>query len=38
VELGSFSVSLAVQDIEAPRAFYEKLGFVAFGGMPRRTG
>jgi len=32
VELGAFSVSLAVRDLEASRAFYEKLGFVAFGG------
>jgi catechol 2,3-dioxygenase-like lactoylglutathione lyase family enzyme len=28
MELGNFSVSLAVRDIEASRAFYEKLGFV----------
>jgi lactoylglutathione lyase len=27
MELGNFSVSLAVRDIEASRAFYEKLGF-----------
>lgn len=32
MELGAFSVSLAVQDIEASRAFYEKLGFAVFGG------
>ena len=32
MELGSFSVSLAVRDIEASRDFYEKLGFEAFGG------
>ena len=32
MELGAFSVSLAVRDLEASRAFYEKLGFVAFGG------
>jgi catechol 2,3-dioxygenase-like lactoylglutathione lyase family enzyme len=32
MELGAFSVSLAVKDIEASRAFYEKLGFKAFGG------
>jgi catechol 2,3-dioxygenase-like lactoylglutathione lyase family enzyme len=32
MELGAFSVSLAVKDIEASRAFYEKLGFRAFGG------
>lgn len=32
MELGAFSVSLAVRDIAASRAFYEKLGFKAFGG------
>ena len=32
MELGAFSVSLAVKDIEASRGFYEKLGFVAFMG------
>ena len=32
MELGAFSVSLAVKDIHASRAFYEKLGFKAFGG------
>jgi catechol 2,3-dioxygenase-like lactoylglutathione lyase family enzyme len=32
MELGAFSVSLAVKDLEASRAFYEKLGFVAFFG------
>ena len=32
MELGAFSVSLAVKDIESSRAFYEKLGFHAFGG------
>ena len=32
MELGCFSVSLAVKDIEASRAFYEKLGFTVFGG------
>jgi catechol 2,3-dioxygenase-like lactoylglutathione lyase family enzyme len=34
MELGNFSVSLAVRDLEASRAFYEKLGFEAFGGEP----
>jgi lactoylglutathione lyase len=29
MELGSFSVSLAVKDIAASRAFYEKLGFTS---------
>ena len=32
MELGAFSISLAVKDIEASKAFYEKLGFEAFGG------
>ena len=31
MDLGNFSVSLAVKDIAASQAFYEKLGFVAFG-------
>jgi catechol 2,3-dioxygenase-like lactoylglutathione lyase family enzyme len=32
MDLGAFSVSLAVQDLEASRRFYEKLGFVSFLG------
>lgn len=32
MELGAFSVSLAVKDIETSKAFYEKLGFKVFGG------
>jgi catechol 2,3-dioxygenase-like lactoylglutathione lyase family enzyme len=32
MRLGNFSVSLAVKDIAASRAFYEKLGFRAIGG------
>lgn len=32
MNLGAFSVSLTVKDLEASRAFYEKLGFVVFGG------
>lgn len=32
MELGAFSVSLAVKDIAASQAFYEKLGFQEFGG------
>ena len=32
MELGAFSVSLAVKDIEASKLFYEKLGFTFFGG------
>ena len=34
MELGAFSVSLAVQDLEASRAFYEKLGFQVVAGEP----
>src|SRR5215213_1361621 len=30
--LGAFSVSLAVRDLEASRAFYEKLEFQVVGG------
>lgn len=32
MNLGAFSVSLAVQDLAASRDFYEKLGFDVFGG------
>ena len=32
MELGAFSISLAVKDIEASRQFYEKFGFRVFGG------
>jgi lactoylglutathione lyase len=32
MKLGAFSVSLAVKDIAASRAFYEKFGFSVFGG------
>jgi len=32
MELGAFSVSLAVKDIAASRECYEKLGFSVFGG------
>lgn len=32
VDLGNFSVSLAVKDLAASRAFYEKLGMKAVGG------
>jgi catechol 2,3-dioxygenase-like lactoylglutathione lyase family enzyme len=33
MNLGVFSISLAVKDIAASRAFYENLGFMAFGGQ-----
>lgn len=32
MDLGAFSISLAVKDLAASRAFYEKLGFEAVGG------
>ena len=32
MDLGIFSLSLAVKDIAASRAFYEKLGFTVMGG------
>jgi lactoylglutathione lyase len=37
MELGAFSVSLAVKDLEASRTFYEKFGFKAFGGDPSQN-
>ena len=35
MELGAFSVSLAVKDFAASRAFYQTLGFSMFGGDER---
>lgn len=32
MELGAFSISLAVKDLAASREFYEKFGFEVFGG------
>ena len=32
MQLGAFSISLAVKDIKASKAFYEKLGFTSFAG------
>src|SRR6266852_45974 len=32
MELGAFSISLTVKDIEASRRFYEKFGFKVFAG------
>ncbi len=32
MELGTFSISLAVKDLQTSKAFYEKFGFVVFGG------
>ena len=37
MELGAFSISLAVKDIEASRSFYEKFGFKVFGGNPAQN-
>lgn len=32
MKLGAFSISLSVKDIRRSKEFYEKLGFVEFGG------
>ena len=32
MELGAFSISLAVKDLQASKAFYEKFGFEIVGG------
>lgn len=37
MELGAFSISLAVKDLQASRQFYEKLGFMAFAGEPSQN-
>ena len=37
MELGAFSISLTVKDLEASREFYEKFGFKAFGGEPSQN-
>ena len=37
MDLGAFSVSLSVKDLEASRQFYEKLGFLPFGGDPAQN-
>ena len=37
MELGTFSISLAVKDLEASRSFYEKFGFKAFAGDPAQN-
>ena len=34
MQLGAFSISLAVKDLDASRQFYEKFGFSALGGDP----
>jgi catechol 2,3-dioxygenase-like lactoylglutathione lyase family enzyme len=37
MQLGAFSISLAVKDLEASRKFYEKFGFTAFAGEPSQN-
>ncbi|MEM8680277.1 MAG: VOC family protein [Planctomycetota bacterium] len=37
MQLGNFSVSLTVKDLEKSRAFYEKLGFSIVGGSPAQN-
>ncbi len=37
MQLGAFSVSLAVKDIAASREFYEVLGFEQVGGDPAQN-
>ena len=37
MELGAFSISLAVRDIVVSKQFYEKLGFEVFGGDPAQN-
>ena len=37
MQLGAFSVSLAVEDLAASRAIYEKLGFEVVGGDPAQN-
>jgi predicted enzyme related to lactoylglutathione lyase len=37
MELGAFSISLAVKDLEASKKFYEKFGFTVFGGDPSQN-
>jgi catechol 2,3-dioxygenase-like lactoylglutathione lyase family enzyme len=37
MKLGAFSISLAVKDLAASRAFYEAFGFKFFGGNPEKN-
>jgi catechol 2,3-dioxygenase-like lactoylglutathione lyase family enzyme len=37
MDLGSFSVSLAVKDLTNSKDFYEKLGFETIGGDPQQN-
>lgn len=37
MQLGAFSVSLAVKDLEESRNFYQQLGFESIGGDPQQN-
>lgn len=37
MKLGAFSISLAVKDINASKAFYENLGFTVFAGELKKN-
>ena len=37
MELGAFSISLSVRDLEASREYYEKFGFAVVGGDPSQN-
>jgi predicted enzyme related to lactoylglutathione lyase len=37
MELGAFSISLAVKNLDASRKFYEKFGFQPFAGDPAQN-
>jgi lactoylglutathione lyase len=37
MDLGAFSISLAVKNLQASRQFYEKLGFTSFAGDPSQN-
>jgi catechol 2,3-dioxygenase-like lactoylglutathione lyase family enzyme len=37
MQLGTFSTSLAVKDLQASQQFYEKLGFTPFAGDPSQN-
>src|SRR5687768_9111427 len=37
MDLGNFSISLAVKNLEASKSFYEKFGFTVFAGDPAQN-
>ncbi|MBK8232617.1 MAG: VOC family protein [Candidatus Eisenbacteria bacterium] len=37
MQLGVFSISLAVKNLEASKEFYEKLGFAVYAGNPQHN-